>query len=116
MDPYAPTLPCLWGMVLAPGLFLPFQSFSTTSEGRPSSGTAASQYRITRDAMGLLQANCFSCHNPEKHRGGLDLTSREALMEGGDEGKVVVPGKPDESLLFRALGSEADPHMPPKKQ
>ncbi|HCE06376.1 MAG TPA: hypothetical protein DEQ62_08580, partial [Verrucomicrobiales bacterium] len=38
----------------------------------------------TPEAMVLLKSNCFSCHNPEKEKGGLDLTSREAIMAGGD--------------------------------
>ena len=44
------------------------------------------------------------------------LTSRERLLEGSDEGVVVVPGKPEASKLARALLKDADPHMPPKKQ
>ncbi len=67
-------------------------------------------------AMRLLKANCLSCHNDEKSKGGLKLTSREAMMKGGEDGAVVVEGKPDESLLIKALAAEADPHMPPKKQ
>lgn len=67
-------------------------------------------------AMRLLKANCLSCHNDEKHKGGLKLTSREAMMKGGDDGAVVVEGKPDESLLIQSLSADADPHMPPKKQ
>ena len=46
----------------------------------------------TPEAMVLLKSNCFSCHNPEKEKGGLDLTSREAIMAGGDNGKVLQPG------------------------
>ena len=44
----------------------------------------------TPEAMVLLKANCFSCHNPEKEKGGLDLTSREAILAGGDNGKVAA--------------------------
>ncbi|PYK58857.1 MAG: hypothetical protein DME21_14780, partial [Verrucomicrobia bacterium] len=69
-----------------------------------------------RKAMEILKAECFACHNEEKKKGGLILTSREALLKGNDEGAVVVPGKPDSSRLPRALLTGADPHMPPKKQ
>ena len=34
---------------------------------------------------------------------GLRLDSREALLRGGDSGPAIVPGKPDESLLIRAV-------------
>src|SRR5262245_18402001 len=71
---------------------------------------------VLRKAMELLKAECFACHNEERKKGGLILTSREALLKGNEEGVVVVPGKPDSSRLTRALQADADPHMPPKKQ
>ena len=70
----------------------------------------------TPEAMVLLKSNCFSCHNPEKEKGGLDLTSREAIMAGGDNGKVLQPGKAAVSRLVQTLQPGADPHMPPKDQ
>jgi hypothetical protein len=42
----------------------------------------------------------------------LDLSRRRAAMEGGDEGAVIVPGKPDESRLWEYVGGDK---MPPKK-
>ena len=77
---------------------------------------AASPKDTTRAAMRLLKAECFSCHNTEKKKGGLVLTSRERLLEGGDEGVVVVSGQPDSSVLAKVLVKDADPHMPPRKQ
>jgi WD40 repeat protein/mono/diheme cytochrome c family protein len=74
------------------------------------------QSRLAEDAMRLLHNNCASCHNSEKQKGGLQLTSREALLKGGDSGSVATPGKPDKSLIVQVLASGADPHMPPKKQ
>src|SRR5262245_62849725 len=71
---------------------------------------------VLRKAMELLKAECFACHNEERKKGGLILTSREALLKGNEEGVVVVPGKPDSSRLTRALQADADTHMPPKKQ
>lgn len=68
------------------------------------------------ESMRILQAQCFACHNPGKHRGGLDLTSRESVLKGGDGGKAVVPRKPGKSLLLSMLGPDAEPHMPPRKQ
>lgn len=67
-------------------------------------------------ALHLLKVNCLSCHNAEKRKGGLDLSTREALLKGGDEGAVVVEGRPEESALITSLAADADPHMPPKKQ
>src|SRR5206468_7065274 len=71
---------------------------------------------VTEGAMRLLYANCLGCHSADKHKGGLQLASRAAALKGGDDGPVLVPGKPDKSLLLKALSADADPHMPPKKQ
>src|SRR6266511_115092 len=69
-----------------------------------------------REAIRLLQSECFACHNDEKKKGGLVLTSREAILKGGNDGEVVVTGSPDSSRLAKAVLRDADPHMPPKKQ
>jgi len=69
------------------------------------------------DAYLTIQEKCFGCHGPEDMRGELDLTTREAMLAGGESGQpAVVPGDPDASLLMRAITWE-DPslEMPPKE-
>src|SRR5262245_32672489 len=63
----------------------------------------------------LLATHCFKCHGPAKHRGDLRLDSRSALMSGGQTGRVVVPGKPNESLLIDAINYRRL-EMPPNKR
>ncbi len=70
----------------------------------------------TPEAMSLLKANCFVCHNDEKKKGGLVLTTREAMLRGGENGAVVVMGKAAASRLVQVMQPGADPHMPPKDQ
>lgn len=60
----------------------------------------------------LLHAKCVRCHGEKVRKADLDLTTAAGLAKGGESGKVVVPGKPDESLLFEKVHSGA---MPPKK-
>jgi hypothetical protein len=64
----------------------------------------------------VLVANCLGCHGePGKQvKGGLKLTSRAELLAGGDSGPAVVPGKPDQSTLIRAVRYDGDVKMPPK--
>ncbi len=62
----------------------------------------------------VLAENCFNCHGPKKQQGGLRLDSRAALLKGGDGGPVVVPGKPDDSVLVKAVRRDGDLKMPPK--
>ena len=66
----------------------------------------------------LLAANCYTCHSakPDKPMGGLFLDSRAGMLKGGKSGPVIVPGKPEESLLLGAvLGNNKDLRMPPGK-
>jgi hypothetical protein len=59
----------------------------------------------------LFAANCFKCHSTaEKKRGGLLLDSRAGFLKGGDSGAFVVPGKPEESLLIKAV-RQIDPEL-----
>ena len=48
--------------------------------------------------------------------GGLTLDSRSGWVEGGDRGPAIVPGKPAESLLIKAVRREdVDLQMPPEE-
>ncbi len=67
-------------------------------------------------AMTTLRAHCFSCHNVEKKRGQLDLTSREAAIKGGETGPALRPNKASDSPLIKLLAPGVESHMPPKKQ
>src|SRR6266550_2675946 len=64
----------------------------------------------------IFDANCVKCHGLIQRKSGLELDSLETIMKGGDEGAVVVPGKPERSRLYHYLAPDSDPHMPPKKQ
>ncbi len=61
----------------------------------------------------LLKQHCTECHNPAKAKSALDLSSLQTILRGGDRGAAVLPGRPDESNLYKFLSAEADPHMPP---
>jgi hypothetical protein len=65
----------------------------------------------------LLAEKCYKCHSKQsdKVRGGLLLDTRDAILQGGNTGPSVVPGKPDESLLIQAVRyKDEDLQMPPK--
>ncbi len=69
-----------------------------------------------RQVRPILNSSCVRCHSGRKNRGGLDLSTREKLLLGGDSGPSVVPGKPADSILIDVLSPRGKPHMPPKKQ
>ena len=63
----------------------------------------------------LLAANCYACHGEQspQAQGGLRVDSPDAILAGGNAGPLVVPGKPERSLLTRVLSHEGELKMPP---
>jgi hypothetical protein len=64
----------------------------------------------------VLVDHCYKCHSAgsEKIKGGLVVDTKDGLLKGGNSGPGIVPGKPDESLLIRAVRyQEKDLEMPP---
>src|SRR5437762_821076 len=67
---------------------------------------AAAPPTFEKDIRPILKAHCFECHGEgEKLKGGLDLRLRRLMLQGGDDGPVIVPGKPGQSLLFKLVHS-----------
>ncbi len=59
----------------------------------------------------ILARRCLDCHSGAEPKGKLDLSRRASAIGGGEGGPAIVPGRPDESLLWERV--EAD-EMPPK--
>ena len=57
----------------------------------------------TKHIHPIFDANCVSCHGESKTSGGLRLDSYDQLMRGGKDGRAIVPGNPDESLLLNRV-------------
>jgi hypothetical protein len=94
-----------------------------TSNGKPGGGgseapiTPKQERFFESKIRPVLVTHCGKCHaqTAEKLRGGLRLDSREGLQRGGDSGPAVVPGKPEESLLIRAIRyRDEELRMPPR--
>jgi hypothetical protein len=65
----------------------------------------------------LLVANCYTCHSAETNsRGGLRVDDRNGLLAGGGRGPAIIPGKPEESLLIRAVSYTGKLKMPPGRR
>jgi len=59
-----------------------------------------------KDVRPILKAHCFDCHGEgEKLKGGVDLRLRRFMLKSVDDGPVLVPGKPDKSLLYKMVQS-----------
>jgi WD40 repeat protein len=63
----------------------------------------------------ILKKHCQSCHNENQSRGGLSLIGLDKIEAGSTSGDVVVPGAPEESLLYLVTAHLENPKMPPNK-
>ncbi len=77
------------------------------------SGVGAVEFFETK-VRPVLAENCFACHTSTK-LGGLEMSSRDALIRGGNSGPAIEPGHPERSLLLKAV-SHTDERlkMPPQ--
>ena len=65
----------------------------------------------------LLIQHCYECHSADakKLKANLSLDTRQGWESGGDSGPAIIPGKPEESLLIKAVSHvNGDLEMPPK--
>jgi hypothetical protein len=64
----------------------------------------------------LIENKCLSCHNAKSANGGLDLSTIDAIKEGGDNGKVLTAKDASSSDLFKrvTLAQSNIKFMPPK--
>lgn len=65
-------------------------------------------------ALAILQRECLACHG-DARMAGLDLRSRAEALKGGGRGASIVPGRPDESLLYQVVAGEHEIRMPAGK-
>ena len=65
------------------------------------------------DVARVLATHCLECHNTSEPRGKLDLSSRVSAQRGGEHGRAIIPGDPDQSRLWRRILAN---EMPPEKQ
>src|SRR5688572_8182245 len=79
-------------------------------------GFAGADDFFEKSVRPILVEHCYRCHGPDKQKGGLRVDSREALLSGGDSGAALAPGKPDESLLVKAVRYKDGLEMPPSKR
>ena len=83
-----------------------------------SSAVAADGKKITYedDVLPIFRDNCLKCHNPDKLKGDLDLTSFSSAIKGGGSGATLNAGDPEGSQLYKSVTHTDEPSMPPKSK
>lgn len=106
------------GIVAGFGVFVnwPGVNAEDAAPAKPSAG----QVEFFETKIRPLFANeCHRCHSSEakKLKGDLHLDTHAGILKGGESGAAIVPGKPDESRLIKAVRyKDEDTAMPPKKK
>src|SRR5258708_31668015 len=86
-----------------PHALLALWILATAVSGHAGQGESLS---FEKDVRPILKAHCFQCHGEtEKPKADLDLRLRHALLKKTDDGTVMVPGKPNESLMLKLIKS-----------
>lgn len=92
-----------------------------------TAGSAAAEEKIDfeKTIWPFVKNSCVKCHKPpyidergrkRKPKAGMVITNKKDFMKGGEEGAVIVPGKPDESEFLQRtlLPLDNDDHQPPE--
>ena len=82
------------------------------SEGSESTDPQPAAQVFEKDILPILERKCLTCHGEKVRKSELNLSSQVGLKKGSSSGPVLIPGKPDESLLFEVVHDEL---MPPSK-
>jgi hypothetical protein len=93
-------------------LLLSLAMFALGSRAWADPAPTAGDEFFEKEVRPLLVERCIKCHGGEKTRGGLKLTSRDAVLQGGDSGPAAVPGKPNDSRLVQLLHRDDTTRMP----
>jgi hypothetical protein len=57
-------------------------------------------------------AKCQQCHGETVQMSHLSLSSRDAMLKGGDHGAALVPGNAEDSLIYKRITGQVKPAMP----
>lgn len=80
---------------------------------------AAPKIEFAREIRPILSDACFKCHGVDaaKRKAKLRLDNKEDWFADRDDGPLVIPGNPDESILFERLTHpDLEEQMPPRDE
>jgi mono/diheme cytochrome c family protein len=90
--------------------------FQVAGAKNPAGGFASAKAKVKyADVQKIFDASCIGCHGAGRPRGGINLTSYESVLKGGEDGPILVAGDPKKSALYLAI-TATQPYrpMPPR--
>ena len=81
-------------------------TFSTTAQ------TQSDVEFFSHEIRPIMERTCWNCHGEAIQSSGLDLSTRDAALAGGNRGPAIVPGDAEASRLFRQMAGMEGPQMP----
>lgn len=67
---------------------------------------------FSKDIQPILEQKCLNCHGPSMQSSRLNLSTLENALRGGARGSAVVPGRAEDSRLYRMVSGLDKPAMP----
>jgi WD40 repeat protein/mono/diheme cytochrome c family protein len=74
---------------------------------------AADKITYDEHVFPIFEQSCLNCHNPDKTKGGLDLSSYTNTLKGGSGGKIAEAGDTSSTLLTSVMRT-GELKMPPE--
>ncbi|MCA9106600.1 MAG: PSD1 domain-containing protein [Planctomycetales bacterium] len=104
----------VWPLVLRVCLVVALVSPCGKALAQDGSAERDDHFDFERVIRPILVAQCLECHADSRAEAGLELTSREAILRGGDSGAAWNESNPQRSLLLQAIRREDGLEMPPE--
>jgi hypothetical protein len=79
-------------------------------------GTEGEGVDYVKQIKPILVARCYACHSALRKKSGLRVDTAALLIEGGDAGPAIVPGRSADSYLISMLTGESGTRMPPENE
>ncbi len=91
-----------------------FSGFASVALAGSAFAADAKKVTYEDDVLPIFRDNCLKCHNPDKLKGDLDLSTFNGTLKGGAGGVSVNAGDADGSKLYKSITHAEEPEMPPK--
>ncbi|HEY2839715.1 MAG TPA: DUF1549 domain-containing protein, partial [Pirellulales bacterium] len=110
-----PWLSLIFGWAICLCCWLSAQPDANGAEPAEAKPSEADLEFFEKEVRPLLVEKCGACHGAvARPKGKLRLTSRDEILRGGENGPAALPGKPEVSLLIKAVQYQGDLRMPPQ--